>query len=158
MIKKLHHIRLALSGEEKAGLRKHKVKIADIPNFTVDALMEMMGVTPARAKLIFALADFQSIPSVGIKFAEDLVFLGYYSVASLSGKEGSQLLDEFERKKGYRTDPCVEDQFRLAVHFANTKDYSKNWWDFTAVRKAYRAREGYPESRPAINWYDVAQR
>ncbi|TDK48012.1 helix-hairpin-helix domain-containing protein [Algoriphagus formosus] len=27
---------------------------------------------------------------------------------------------------GYKTDPCVEDQFRIIVYFAKTKDYSKN--------------------------------
>ncbi len=60
-----------------------------------------------------------------------------------------------EKKKGYRTDPCVEDQFRLAVYFAKTKDYTKKWWNFTLERKQYREKFGYPKDRPELNWYEV---
>lgn len=148
------NIKLPLSASEKAILRKHKIKIADILNYAPDELEVLLNTTPERTRELFALAEFQTIPSVGIRFAEDLVFMGYYSIDDLKGKDGAVLTDEYERKKGYRIDPCLEDQFRLAVYFAKTKDASKRWWDFTEARKQYRAANGYPDSRPTKAWHE----
>lgn len=148
-------IKLPLTDIEKANLRKHKIKIADILSFAIDELEVLLNATTQRAKEIHALAEFQTVPSVGIKFAEDLVFLGYYSLAELQQKDGAALTDEFELKKGYQTDPCVEDQFRLVVHFANTNDRTKTWWHFTEERKKYRTENGYPKSRPQQAWFEI---
>ncbi len=142
------NIKLPLTDLEKANLRKHKIKIANILDFAIDELAVFLNTTTERAKEIYALAEFQTVPSVGIKFAEDLVFLGYYSLNELKQKDGATLTDEYEQKKGYWIDPCVEDQFRLVVHFANTNDMTKTWWDFTKERKKFRAENGYPQSRP----------
>jgi hypothetical protein len=49
----------------------------------------------------------------------------------------------------------VEDQFRLVVHFANTHDTTKKWWDFTSARKKFRAENGYPKSRPKKSWVEI---
>lgn len=148
-------IKLNLVDAERRKLRQHKIKIAEITDLTIDELEAMLDVAPQRAKELYALADFQRIPSVGIKFAEDLIFLGYFQVSELQGKDGAKLREAYEQKKGYRIDSCVEDQFRLAVYVANTNDFSKTWWDFTSERKAYRADFGYPEDRPATEWYEV---
>ena len=150
-------MKLPLTEIERKKLRKHKIKIAELPFVASDDLQVILQVSESRAKELIALADFQRIPSVGIKFAEDLVFMGYHSIKELKGKNGALLREEFERKKNYRIDSCVEDQFRLAVYFAETNDYSKNWWDFTTERKKYRAEHGYPSDRPTINWYEVLQ-
>lgn len=115
----------------------------------------LLKATSKRVKEIIALAEFQTVPSIGIKFAEDLVFLGYYSLAELKNADGARLTDEYERKKGYRTDPCVEDQFRLVVSFANTNDTTKMWWDFTEERKKYRMENAYPANRPEKAWYET---
>ncbi len=61
---------------------------------------------------------------------------------------GADLLNAYEKKLGRRVDPCVEDQFRLVVHHANNRGCKKQWWDFTAERKVYRAKNGYPADRP----------
>jgi hypothetical protein len=151
------YIKLPLSDEEKSRLRKAKIKISDLRNYSADEIESLLNCSSNRAKELFALAEFQKIPSIGIKFAEDLVFMGYYSLEELRDKDGAALNDEFEQKKGYWIDPCVEDQFRLAVYFANTGDYSKNWWDFTAERKEYRATNGYPPSRPAKAWFETLE-
>lgn len=148
-------IKLPLTATEKASLRKHKIKMADIFDFAVDELEVLLQASPERAKEIYALAEFQTVPSVGIKFAEDLVFLGYYSLSELKDKDGAKLTDAYELKKGFWTDPCVEDQFRLIVHYANTADRNKTWWDFTAARKKFRAENGYPESRPQNPWFET---
>lgn len=149
------NIKLPLTDIEKANLRKNKIKIANILDFATDELEVLLNATTERAKEIYALAEFQTIPSVGIKFAEDLVFLGYYSLKELKHKDGAKLTDEYERKKGYWIDPCVEDQFRLAVNFANTKDTTKTWWSFTEERKKFRIENGYPKSRPQKAWHET---
>ena len=149
------NIKLPLTDIEKANLRKNKIKITDILDFATDELEVLLNATNERAKEIYALAEFQTIPSIGIKFSEDLVFLGYYSLNELKNKDGAILTDEYERKKGYWTDPCVEDQFRLVVNFANTHDPKKTWWDFTKERKKFRAENGYPKSRPQKSWVEI---
>lgn len=148
-------IKLPLTDIEKANLRKNKIKIANILDFATDELEVLLNATTERAKEIYALAAFQTVPSIGLKFAEDLLFLGYYSLHELKQKDGATLTDEYEQKKGYWVDPCVEDQFRLVVHFANTNDTKKNWWDFTAERKKFRAENGYPKSRPQKAWFEI---
>lgn len=154
-MKRKSNIKLNLLDSERKNLRKHKVKIADIPSLSIEELEEVLQVPTERARELYALADFQRIPTVGIRFAEDLVFIGYYSVHDLQDKDGATLTDEYEKKKGYRIDSCVEDQFRLAVHFAQTHDHSKKWWDFTDERKAFRAKHGYPADRPTANWHEM---
>jgi hypothetical protein len=149
------NIKLPLTDVEKANLRKNKIKIADILDFAIDELEVLLNAPSERAKEIHALAEFQTVPSIGIKFAEDLVFLGYYSLNELKHKDGAKLTDEYEQKKGYWIDPCVEDQFRLIVNFANTNDTKKNWWDFTAERKKFRIENGYPKSRPQKAWFEI---
>lgn len=154
-MKNKNNIKLPLTYAEREKLRKNKIKIVDILNFAVDELEILLDSSPERARELYALVLFQTIPSLGIKFAEDLVFLGYFSLNDLKGKNGAMLTDEYERKKGYWVDPCVEDQFRLVVNYANTGDNSKNWWDFTDERKEYRKEKGYPASRPKKNWYET---
>ncbi|WP_378173406.1 helix-hairpin-helix domain-containing protein [Aquimarina sp. SS2-1] len=149
------NIQLNLSTSERASLRKNKIKISEVLNYAPDELEIILNVSSGRAKEICALADFQRIPSIGIKFAEDLIFLGYYTITELKGQNGAVLTNQYEYKKGYRIDACVEDQFRLAVHFANTYDYTKRWWDFTKERKKYRNDVGFPKNRPKLNWHEV---
>lgn len=148
-------IKLPLTDVEKIYLRKHKVKIIEICGYTIDELREILRATPERSAEIHALATFQIVPSIGLKFAEDLVSLGYFAFAALKNKDGAKLTDEYERKKGYWIDPCLEDQFRLAIYFANTSDTTKNWWDFTEERKKYRLENGYPSDRPQKAWYET---
>jgi hypothetical protein len=154
-MKSKKNIKLPLTGTEKASLRKHKIKIAQILDFVPDELEVLLNSTTERAKEIYALAEFQTVPSVGIKFAEDLVFLGYYSLNELKEKDGAVLTDEYELKLGYRVDPCVEDQFRLVVNFANTNDSTKTWWNYTEERKKFRIDNGYPKSRPQKAWFET---
>lgn len=146
------NIKLELSNDERTNLRKNKIKKSDILDYASDELSVLLNVSELRAKEIYALADFQQISSIGIEFAKDLIFLGYYRIEELKEKNGAELTDQYEKKKGYKTDSCVEDQFRLVVDFAKYKDYSKKWWDFTNERKEYRTKIGYPKDRPKINW------
>lgn len=151
------NIKLPLTEPEKQKLRQHKFRIRDLQDLAVDEIEALLEVPYARAKELHALACFQLIPSVGIKFAEDLVFLGYYELEELKSQSGAALVEAYERKKGYWIDSCVEDQFRLVVHYANHMHSARKWWDFTAERKAYREANGYPEDRPQTPWYEVVE-
>ncbi len=151
------NIKLPLTDGEKAILRKNKIKIANVLDFAIDELEVLLHVSPERAKEIYALAEFQTVPSVGVKFAQDLVFLGYFSLNELKQKDGAKLTDEYEQKIGYWIDPCVEDQFRLVVNFANTNDTTKTWWHFTEERKKFRIESGYPANRPQKAWFEMLE-
>lgn len=157
-MKRNSNIKLDLSVAERSGLRKNKIKKSAILDYAPDELELLLNISEARAREIYALTDFQQIPTIGIEFAKDLVFLGYYSIDDLKGKDGAELTDQFEKKKGYKTDPCVEDQFRLVVDFAEKRDYSKKWWDFTNDRKKFRAEFGYPNDRPDTHWTETKYR
>lgn len=140
--------KLDLSISERKNLRKHKIKKSEILEYAFDELAVLLEVSEIRAKEIHAILDFQQIPSIGIEFAKDLIFLDFYSIEELNGKNGADLFSLYEKKKGCRIDPCVEDQFRLVVDFAKNKDATKNWWSFTNDRKEYRNKIGYPKDRP----------
>lgn len=54
----MKNIKLPLTDIEKANLRKHKIKIANILNFATDELEVLLNATTERAKEIYALAEF----------------------------------------------------------------------------------------------------
>jgi hypothetical protein len=146
--------KLDLRPAEKAQLKKNRLKISRLNEFSADEIMVLLQTDEQRANEISALIAFQSIPSIGPKFARDLISLGIYTINDLLDKDGPELFNKLEYKQGFWTDPCVEDQFWLAVHYANNPGSNKNWWDFTAGRKAYRMQHGYPVGRPAKAWHE----
>jgi len=135
-------------------MRKNGLTVKRLSEFAPDELAVLLKTTTQRAKEISASICFQTVPSIGPKFAADLVSLGYYTLDELIDKDGAALLDELERKQGFWTDPCVEDQFRLVTYYASTRKSDKNWWDFTAERKTYRQQHGYPANRPKTAWHE----
>ncbi|MFB0494124.1 hypothetical protein ABID99_000361 [Mucilaginibacter sp. OAE612] len=150
-------INLLLTAEEKAILRAQKTKIADLVTFAPDEVAMILNADAERAREINALIEFQSIPSLGINFATELIQQGYYSLEQLKGKDPVELFNAFERHVGAWADPCVEDSYRLLSHYIKHGDTGKSWWHFTAERKAYRAEHGFPASRPAKAWYELPQ-
>lgn len=153
-MRKKSNIQLPLNLKEKQQLKLHKLKKSDLLNYAADELSALLVCDEQRAREIQTLMEFQQLPSIGIRFAEDLIFLGYYTLEELKGKNPTELIHQFEINKGYWLDPCLEDQFRLIVYFADTGDYSKEWWDFTPIRKEYRRIHGYPADRPKLSWYE----
>ena len=148
-------IKLNLSESERLSLKKNGLNQARLKEFAADELAVLLNSGPGRAREIYALITFQTIPSVGPKFAHDLISIGCYSIDDLLDKDGPSLFNELERKQGFWTDPCVEDQFWLVVEYAKQGSNNKNWWDFTAARKAYRTKNGYPADRPITAWTEV---
>jgi AraC-like DNA-binding protein len=116
-----------------------------------------LNTSRIRAMELIALSEFQSVPSIGIKFAHDLISLGYYSLNELKNKRPEKLVHQLEKQIGAWADPCMEDQFRLVIHYANHRDSKKNWWDFTKERKIYRLKHGYPADRPSKPWHELEQ-
>ncbi len=142
------NINLELTPDEKLLLKQQGITQKALMDYAIDEIIHVLNSSPSRAKNLQALYEFQQIPSIGIHFAHDLIFLGYHTLTELKDKQGPELLDNYEKKLGSKVDPCVEDQFRLVVHYANNPNSKKQWWDFTAERKAYRAQYGYPVDRP----------
>ncbi|UOQ92128.1 helix-hairpin-helix domain-containing protein [Halobacillus shinanisalinarum] len=147
--------KLPFEKDEKAKLRKAKVKISDIHNKEVDELSKILCVPMNRARLIKGLASFQLVPSIGEKLAEKIVHnLEINSLHEIRDENGAELFDKLESNLGVWTDPCVEDQIRCVIYYANHPKSNKQWFDFTEERKLYRQRNGYPESRPKKAWYE----
>ncbi|MFB4169378.1 helix-hairpin-helix domain-containing protein [Virgibacillus sp. JSM 102003] len=147
--------KLELSQTEKNQLRKEKIKISEVHTHSVEELARILGVSEKRARIVKALAEFQVVPSIGYELADKLVHrLDIYSLNELKDKSGAELVDELEKRLGVWTDPCVEDQIRCVVNFANDPRSSKKWFNFTNDRKDYREKLGYPEDRPKKAWYE----
>ncbi len=145
---------LAVTPAEVKKLRALKIKKSEMHLHKVAELQQLLATSKIRAMELFALSEFQSLPSIGIRFAHDLIGMGYYSLRDLKRKDGAKLTDQYELQKGVWIDPCVEDQFRLVVHFAKHPDSKLNWWNFTPERKAFREKNGYPSTRPKKPWFE----
>ena len=148
-------IKLPLTNEEKALLRKSKVKISDLHHLNTEDIASMLNTTFFKANTLKGLAEFQTVPSIGYQLAEKLVFkLNLYTLADIKDKSAAELFDQLEKQLGVWTDSCVEDQIRCVVNYANHPDSRKQWFDFTEERKEYRKIHGFPEDRPVKAWYE----
>lgn len=147
--------RLDISILEKRKLRANKVKLSEIHHHSVENLRAILGISKIRAMELKALSEFQTVPSIGNRFAQDLISLGLYSIKDLNGKDPAKLIDRLERQLGAWIDSCVEDQMRLCIYYAEHFHSGVNWWDFTKDRKAFRQQYGYPASRPKRPWYQL---
>lgn len=149
------NVKLPLTKEEKIRLRKAKVKLSQVHNQELDDLALILGVSTDRSRVIRGLAMFQQVPSIGHNLAEKMVYkLGINTFEEIKDENGAELLDKLEQNLGVWTDPCVEDQIRCVVNYANNPKSPKQWFDFTEERKLYRQRNGYPHSRPKKAWYE----
>ncbi|MBI3220027.1 MAG: helix-turn-helix domain-containing protein [Bacteroidetes bacterium] len=149
--------RLDILITEKKKLRANKIKLSEIHRHSAEDLRALLDISKIRAMELRAISEFQTIPSIGIRFAFDLISLGFYSIQELKGKDPAKLVDRLERQLGAWIDPCVEDQVRLCVHYAQHFDSRMNWWDFTKERKDFRQQYGYPASRPKTAWHQLEQ-
>ncbi len=149
------NLKLELTQSEKAQLRKVKIKISEVHTHSEQELARILSVSEKKVRTVKALAEFQEVPSIGYELAEKLVHrLGIYSLKEIKDINGAELFDELEKRLGVWTDPCVEDQFRCVVYFANNPSSSKKWFDFINERKDYRKKVGYPKDRPKKAWHE----
>jgi hypothetical protein len=145
--------KLPLTDEERKSLRREKIKLSDLYELTPEELSDRLNLSFERARYLVGMAIFQRIPSIGPNMAHNVVEdLQYYSYEEIKNEKGEDLTLTLEKKYGVWMDPCVEDSLRCVVHHARNPDSSKNWWDFTEERKAYRNKHGYPSDRPTKAW------
>lgn len=148
-------INLELTTAEKQHLKEQNVSLKALQDYAMDEIAAILNASAERTRELFALAEFQNIPSLGVGFAKELIAQGYYSLAQLQGKNAAELFDAYEKHCGCWADPCVEDSYRLLVHYIEHRDESKRWWNFTKERKAFRAEFGFPADRPVVAWYET---
>src|SRR3954466_2147496 len=91
---------LAITPAEMQKLRGLKIRKNELHHHTVAELQAWMDIPKARAKELYALSEFQSIPSIGIRFAHDLISMGYHSLRDLKGKDGARLTHQYEKQVG----------------------------------------------------------
>jgi hypothetical protein len=145
--------KLPLTDDERKSLRREKIKLKDLYELTPEELSDRLNMAFDRARYLVGMANFQRIPSIGPNMAHNVVEdLQYYSYEEIREEKGEDLILKLEKKYGVWMDPCVEDSLRCVVHHARHPDSEKKWWDFTAERKAYREKHGYPSDRPTKAW------
>jgi hypothetical protein len=145
--------KLPLTDEERSSLRREKIRLKEIDRYSAEELSERLQISHERAKYLVGMSIFQRIPSIGPNMAHNVVKdLQFHSYEEIKEEKGEDLIIKLEKKYGVWMDPCVEDSLRCVVHHARHPDSEKNWWDFTAERKAYRQKHGYPSERPTKAW------
>ncbi len=75
--------------------------------------------------------DLKTIPGVGKSIEQDLIAIGYPSVASLRGADPEDMYNRECIRKGCAVDRCVLYVFRCAVYFAETEQPGPEklrWW------------------------------
>ncbi|MGN9865984.1 helix-hairpin-helix domain-containing protein [Bacillus swezeyi] len=113
-------MKLPLTEQERSNLRAARIKMKDTAELELSNLAQALNSPLARAKYIKALAQFQTVPSIGPKIiAQSVVDLGYDSFAEIKHETGADLIIRLEKLKGYWEDPCAEDALRCIVHYAN---------------------------------------
>ena len=73
----------------------------------------------------------RTIPGVGKSIEQDLIELGYTSVADLKGADPEAMYNRFCTMKGQQIDRCLLYVFRCAVYFAGHKTHDPKklkWW------------------------------
>jgi hypothetical protein len=82
--------------------------------------------------------EFQSIPGIGPKLAQDLVDLGYSSVTQLRKANPERMYQKLRIIRGKHIDRCVLYAFRCAVYYAGNSTHDPEllkWWNWKDVRK-----------------------
>lgn len=81
------------------------------------------------------MGELQEIPNVGKTIEQDLLQLGYKTVASLQGANPEDLYEQHCIRQGVVVDRCMLYVFRCAVYYANTPPEQREpsllkWWNW----------------------------
>jgi len=77
------------------------------------------------------MSDLRQIPGVGKKIEQDLINIGYNSIASLVGQNPEDMYLKDCHYKGFQEDKCLLYVFRLAVYYAEYEIHAPEklkWW------------------------------
>ena len=130
-------VKLPLTLEERSALRRARILLREVSLFSYHDLCEATEIDKSRCKMLIALAQFQTLGSIGENIAQALWGLGFTSVADLANKDPYEMYQNYSVQVGYRADPCVEDTFRCAVaqaKYSNLSQHLKCWWEWSAQR------------------------
>lgn len=130
-------MKLNLNPEERSALRQQRIKLSNLPEWTPEHLARQCQLSIERCQYLVALAQFQTLASVGPAAAQDLWDLGCRSLADLARCSPVEMYRELSLKTGTQQDPCVEDVFRCAVAQARDPGLpveQKDWWYWKEMR------------------------
>ena len=117
--------------QERSALRKNGLALKQLATLTPDTLAALCGFPLTRCAYLVAIAQFQTLASVGPAAAQDIWDLGCASLAELARRDPVDMYQALSLQVGQRLDPCVEDVFRCAIAQAtwpDLPDERKNWW------------------------------
>ncbi|WP_317203193.1 helix-hairpin-helix domain-containing protein [Janthinobacterium sp.] len=124
---------------ERAALRKCGLSFKALAEVAPDALAALCALPLERCVYLTAMAQFQSLVSVGPASAQDIWDLGCTSLAELATREPFDMYQALSLQVGQRLDPCVEDVFRCAIAqviFPDLPAGRKDWWHWKEQRGA----------------------
>jgi len=128
---------LPLVPEEKAALRKAKIPLRHLAQYTAAQITDISGLPLDRSEYLLALSHFQSLGSIGPNSAQYLWDLGYRNIGQLKSANPCKMYGYFSNIVGQKVDPCVEDVFRCAVaqaKFPDLPEEKKQWWTWSNQR------------------------
>jgi len=79
------------------------------------------------------LGELQKIPGVGKTIEQDLLRLGYDTIASLRGADPEEIYQRDCLERGMQIDRCMLYVYRCAVYFAETEHPEPEkckWWNW----------------------------
>ena len=80
-----------------------------------------------------AKTELQQIPGVGKQTEQDLIRLGYPTIASLRGIDPEALYERDRKERGGSLDRCVLYVYRCAVYYASNETHDPEklkWWNW----------------------------
>jgi hypothetical protein len=78
-------------------------------------------------------SELRKIPGIGANIEQDLINLGYTTIASLKGQNPEEMYIQDCLFKGFKEDRCQLYVFRLAVYYADHETYDPEklkWWNW----------------------------
>ncbi len=79
------------------------------------------------------MGELQKIPGVGKTIEQDLLRLGYDTIASLRGADPEEIYQRDCLERGMQIDRCMLYVYRCAVYFAETEHPEPEkckWWNW----------------------------
>ncbi len=105
------------------------------PHLYVDLPWSSIVSVEAYPMIMPIPARLGMLRNVGKAALKDFAMLEIQTVQQLSACRPDDLFAELQRRTGVRQDPCVWDVFAATIHQARCGE-AKDWWAFTAERKA----------------------
>lgn len=130
-------MKVKMSPQERTALRKQGFAASKLKGEDARSIAELCALPLARCRYLVAMADFQTLASVGPAAAQDLWDLGCRSLADIAQRDPVEMYHKLSRQVGSPLDPCVEDVFRCAI--AQVRDpqlplEQTNWWYWKPMR------------------------